>query len=128
MPNMNQKVMETLTIIKKINMENIIPTETAKTLDGLFSERVRRSPRMIAYRSYDHVAGKWCDHTWAQIEREVARWQVALNKEGLEAGDRVAVMARNCPEWVIFDQAALGLGFVIVPLYTEDRAENAAYI
>ena len=109
-------------------MENIIPTETAKTLDGLFSERVRRSPKMIAYRSYDQVAGKWCDHTWAQIEREVARWQAALAKEGLEAGDRVAVMAKNCPEWVIFDQAALGLGLVIVPLYTEDRAENAAYI
>ena len=109
-------------------MENIIPTETAKTLDGLFSERVRRSPQMIAYRSYDQVAEKWRDYTWTQIEKEVARWQSALTKEGLEAGDRVAVMSRNCPEWVIFDQAALGLGLVIVPLYTEDRAENAAYI
>ena len=45
-------------------MENIIPTEVAKTLDGLFSERVRRSPQMIAYRSYDQVAGNWHDHTW----------------------------------------------------------------
>ena len=109
-------------------MENIIPTEVAKTLDGLFSERVRRSPRMIAYRSYDQIAGNWRDHTWKQIEREVARWQAALTKEGLVTGDRVAVMSRNCPEWVIFDQAALGLGLVVVPLYTEDSAENAAYI
>ena len=109
-------------------MENIIPTEVAKTLDGLFSERVRRSPRMIAYRSYDQIAGNWRDHTWEQIEKEVARWQAALTKEGLVTGDRVAVMSRNCPEWVIFDQAALGLGLVVVPLYTEDSAENAAYI
>ena len=109
-------------------MENIIPTEVAKTLDGLFSERVRRSPRMIAYRSYDQIAGNWRDHTWEQIEREVARWQTALTKEGLVTGDRVAVMSRNCPEWVIFDQAALGLGLVVVPLYAEDSAENAAYI
>jgi long-chain acyl-CoA synthetase len=29
---------------------------------------------------------------------------------------------------VIFDQAALGLGLVTVPLYVDDRAENAAYI
>ena len=29
---------------------DIIPTEIAGTLDGLFRERVRRSPRMIAYR------------------------------------------------------------------------------
>ena len=109
-------------------MENIIPTEVAKTLDGLFSERVRRSPRMIAYRSYNQIAGNWRDHTWEQMEREVARWQTALTKEGLVTGDRVAVMSRNCPEWVIFDQAALGLGLVVVPLYTEDSAENAAYI
>ena len=40
-------------------MENIIPTEVAKTLDGLFNERVRRSSQMVAYRSYDQVAGNW---------------------------------------------------------------------
>lgn len=109
-------------------MENIIPTEVAKTLDGLFSERVRRSSQMVAYRSYDQVAGNWHEHTWEQVDREVARWQTALTKEGLVAGDRVAIMSKNCPEWVIFDQAALGLGLVVVPLYTDDRAENAAYI
>ena len=100
----------------------------AGTLDGLFSERVRRSPQTVAYRNYDQPTGRWLDHTWAQIDREVARWQVALSKEGLVPGDRVAVMSKNCPEWVIFDQAALGLGLVVVPLYTDDRAENALYI
>jgi long-chain acyl-CoA synthetase len=37
-------------------------------------------------------------------------------------------MARNCPEWVMLDQAALGLGLVVVPLYTADRPENASYV
>lgn len=59
--------------------------------------------------------------------RFVARWQAALAKEDLSPGDRVAIMCRNCPQWVAFEQAALGLGLVVVPLYTEDRAENAAY-
>jgi long-chain acyl-CoA synthetase len=36
-------------------------------------------------------------------------------KQGLEKGDRVAIMVRNCREWVVFDQAALGLGLVTVP-------------
>src|SRR5262249_12660056 len=27
-----------------------------------------------------------------------------------------------------YDQAALGLGLVVVPLYTQDRADNVAYI
>jgi long-chain acyl-CoA synthetase len=58
----------------------------------------------------------------------VARWRDALRAEGLKSGDRVAILLRNCPEWVIFDQAALSLGMVTVPLYTDDRADNAAYI
>ncbi|MFZ1766467.1 MAG: long-chain fatty acid--CoA ligase, partial [Candidatus Nitrotoga sp.] len=47
---------------------------------------------------------------------------------GLVAGDRVGIMLRNCPQWVLFDQAALSLGLVVVPLYTEDRQDSVAYI
>jgi long-chain acyl-CoA synthetase len=37
-------------------------------------------------------------------------------------------MLRNCPQWLMFDQAALSLGLVVVPLYTVDRPDNVAYI
>ncbi|HUF81533.1 MAG TPA: long-chain fatty acid--CoA ligase [Burkholderiales bacterium] len=107
---------------------HLIPGETAVTLDGLFRERVKRTPDGVAYRAYHEEHGNWRDYTWAQIDRQVARWQAALEKDGLKAGDRVAVMLKNSPEWVTFDQAALGLGLVVVPLYTQDRAENVAYI
>lgn len=110
------------------NPLDIIPVEVAGTLAGLFSERVRRSPQRVAYRDYDQSNGKWRDRTWEQMAREVARWQAVLAREGLVAGDRVAVMSKNCPEWVMLDQAALGLGLVVVPLYTADRTENAAYV
>ena len=66
--------------------------------------------------------------TWREMATEVARWQDALATEGLQHGDRVAVLLRNCKEWVTFDQAALGRGLVVVPLYTDDRPESAAYI
>ena len=107
---------------------HLIPVEAAVTLDGLFRERVKRTPDRIAYRAYNEQHNNWRDYTWAQIDHQVARWQAALEKEGIKAGDRVAVMLRNCPEWVIYDQAALGLGLVVVPLYTQDRPENVAYI
>ena len=106
---------------------DMIPVETARTLDGLFRERARRSPRATAYRDYDVSEEIWRDYTWDDIANAVKRWQTALSQENLSPGDRVAVMARNCPQWVIFEQAALGLGLVVVPLYTEDRAENAAW-
>lgn len=50
-----------------------------------------------------------------------------LFRENLAPGDRVAIMVRNCPQWVMFEQAALRLGLAVVPLYIEDRAENAAW-
>lgn len=107
---------------------NIIPVEVAGTLNGLFSERVRRSPEGVAYRDYDRSSGKWRDLTWEQMDQGILRWQAALSQENLVTGDRVAVMLRNCPEWVMFEHAALRMGLVVVPLYTADRVENAAYI
>lgn len=98
------------------------------TLCGLFRARVAATPDRIAYRQFDAAAGAWSAYTWAQIAAEVARWQAALANEGLAPGDRVALMLKNCVEWVIFDQAALGLGLVTVPLYLDDRPDNAAYI
>jgi long-chain acyl-CoA synthetase len=105
-----------------------IPAETARTLAGLFRERVRLTPDKIAYRQYSEEDGQWHDYTWAETGRDVARWQAAFGSEGLAAGDRVAILMRNCREWVLYEQAALGCGLVVVPLYTDDRPENTAYI
>ncbi len=107
---------------------DIISPSTAGTLYGLFRERLRRSPEQVAYRQFDNGDKRWHDTRWRAIDVEVGRWQAALRREGLEAGDRVALMVRNSREWVVFDQAAMGLGLVVVPLYLEDRPENTAYI
>ena len=107
---------------------DIIPAAVSGTLAGLFRERVRRSPDKIAYRQYHTYSRQWRDTTWKEMATEVARWQDALAQEGLQHGDRVAILLRNCKEWVTFDQAALGCGLVVVPLYTDDRPESAAYI
>src|SRR6185503_20028926 len=107
---------------------HLIPESVAVTLDGLFRERVKRTPDLVAYRDYVESHNNWRAYTWAQIDRQDARWQAALEKDGLQPGDRVAVMLRKSPEWVTYDQAALGLGLVVVPLYTQDRPDNVAYI
>ena len=107
---------------------DVVGPEAAGTLAGLFRERVRRTPKRVAYRQYDRATDQWTDMTWSEMASEVARWQAAMLKEALEPGDRVAIMLHNCREWVMFEQAALGCGLVVVPLYTEDRPENVAYI
>ncbi|MFA6902942.1 MAG: AMP-binding protein, partial [Gallionellaceae bacterium] len=97
---------------------HIIKPEEAITLHGIFLERVRHTPENIAYKYFDSRKNDWVTLTWIQVRDQVARWQAALLKENLAAGERVAIMLRNCPSWVIFEQAAMSLGLVVVPLYT----------
>jgi long-chain acyl-CoA synthetase len=106
----------------------VITPEEAITLDGLFWERVRRNPHQIAYEDFNVEHKNWRQYTWEHMGYEVRRWQKALEGEGLKPGDRVALMLRNSPQWVLCDQAALGLGLVVVPLYMGDRADNVAYV
>ena len=110
----------------QVQQNDVITPQQAGTLYGLFVERARRSPDKVAYRHFERDA--WRDLTWSEMLAEVARWQTALAGLGLQRGDRVAIMLRNCPYWVMFDQAAMSLGLVVVPLYTVDRPDNIAYI
>ena len=59
---------------------------------------------------------------------EVERWQIAISDLNLDKGDRVAIHIPNGVHWVACDQACLRLGLVVVPLYVDDRPDNASYV
>ncbi len=107
---------------------DVISPEVAPTLDQMFLERTRRTPDKIAYTEFNTATGEWEHYTWAETAREIDAWAAALHGEGLVAGDRIALCLRNRRHWVIFDQAALRLGLVVVPLYVEDRPDNMSYM
>lgn len=105
-----------------------IAAADARTLPGLLWQRRLRSPDRPAYHQYDGRSTRWITCSWREIGAEVDRWRQALAGEGLTRGDRVAILLANSVEWICFEQAALGLGLVVVPLYTWDSAENIAYL
>ena len=66
--------------------------------------------------------------TYAQLAPEVDRYARGFVAAGVAAGDRAALWAPNCAEWML---AALGLlraGAVLVPLNTRFKGGEAAYI
>ncbi len=66
--------------------------------------------------------------TYAQLAEEVDRYARGFVAAGVGAGDRAAMWAPNCAEWML---AALGLlraGAVLVPLNTRFKGGEAAYI
>ena len=109
-----------------LHEQRIISMDDAMSLADLFNERCIRTPGGLAY--IQHRDGDWRNYTWEQTRDAVARWQEAMTADGLQSGDRVAIMCNNRWEWVVCDLAAQGLGLVTVPVYTNDRAENIAWI
>jgi long-chain acyl-CoA synthetase len=83
------------------------------------------TPERALYRQF--ADGGWHDQTAADIAAAAARWQAAFRREGFAPGDRIAIGLRNGTGWVALDQAALGLGLVVVPLYADDRPDSQAY-
>lgn len=60
------------------------------------------------------------------MAERVARRRGGFVTSGLVPGDRVAILLKNSVELVCFDQAALSLGLVTVPLHATDGPHNWA--
>src|SRR5436853_1157761 len=70
---------------------------------------------------------------WQHIPAEtfIARVRhiaLGLAELGVKAGDRVALLSDNRPEWSIVDLGILSLGAINVPIYTTQAVEQVRYI
>ncbi len=64
----------------------------------------------------------------AELQVQVEELALAMRQEGLEPGDRVAILCENRPEWAMVDFACALAGFVSVPIYTNLTPEQTAFI
>ena len=98
----------------------------AATLAQLFERQARKYGERCLLKDKHHK--QWRDHSWRDLTHTIVRLRAGLIRLGIKPGDRVAILADNGPHWVIFDQAVLGLGGVVVPLYTTSGAEETSQI
>jgi long-chain acyl-CoA synthetase len=70
----------------------------------------------------------WRDHSWRDVAEQAMRLRAGLVRLVIRPGDRVAILSDNCPRWVVVDQAVLGLGGSVVPLYTTSGAEETRHV
>lgn len=73
-------------------------------------------------------AGQWVDVTYAEFAAEVAGVAKGLIAGGVQAGDRVGLMARTRYEWTVLDYAIWTAGAVVVPMYETSSADQVAWI
>ncbi|MGD0073282.1 MAG: long-chain fatty acid--CoA ligase [Candidatus Binataceae bacterium] len=102
-----------------------MPTLAATIAQTFYNQARKYGDRVYLKEKRDRV---WRDHSWREIADAAARLRAGLIRLGIKPGDRVALLADNCPGWVIVDQAALGTAAIVVPLYTTSNAEEIGQI
>jgi long-chain acyl-CoA synthetase len=71
---------------------------------------------------------QWHTWTWAEAYDEARRMAAALERLGLQPGDRVGLISRNCAHWILADMAIILAGLVSVPVYPTAKAETIRQI
>jgi long-chain acyl-CoA synthetase len=72
--------------------------------------------------------GQWHWMTYGEWGDRVRRLRTALHNLGVEAGDRVAVIANNSPEWAMAAYATYGLGAAYVAMYESQLDKDWKHI
>ena len=81
-----------------------------QNLAFLFKETVRRFPdkKALAFRQN----GRYFSLTWSEVAQKVDSLASAFVEKGLKAGDRIAILSENRPEWAWVDLAAQRIGLI----------------
>jgi fatty-acyl-CoA synthase len=98
------------------------PALRRQTLADLLHRTAARFPNKPAILCGDT---QW---TWAQFDALVSRLAAGLHGQGVNSGDKVAVLARNSHGFAALRFALARLGAVMVPVNFMLNADEAAYI
>ena len=98
------------------------------TLPGLVQDAAARFGEAEAIVDLHGPGGTTTRWSFDRLAEEVATATRAVMARGIEPGDRVAIWAPNCAEWVVAALGAVGAGAVLVPLNTRYKGAEAAYI
>ena len=97
-----------------------------KTINEVFRNRVEKSKDRIAVEKKKN--GKWEQVTWNEYYDNSRALGLALTRIGVKKGDCVSLLSENRLEWLFSDMGTLGIGAVLVPIYTTLAAEEVEYI
>ncbi len=97
-----------------------------KTILEVFTNRVARFGGRLAVEKKRN--GHWQGVSWQQYWSAARAVGLGLRQLGIRPGDRVALLAENCLEWLFTDMGTLAIGGCVVTVYPTLTADEIAYI
>jgi long-chain acyl-CoA synthetase len=73
-------------------------------------------------------AGSWKTYSSKDLKKIVDNLSLAFLASGIAAGDKVAIISENRPEWNFVDFALQQIGVISVPMYPTITSDDYAYI
>lgn len=107
--------------------DNLIGFDTIpQTIPHFCIESFRRNNKRdaLAFK----IDGVWNYLSGIDVVERIRRIALGLAQLGVTAGDRIAIISENRPEWSLTDLAILSLRAVNVPIYTTQAVEQIRYI
>ena len=101
--------------INKITINETPQMAKAKSFLDIFYLREELHPEKIYLRQ--PKGEEWQEFTWKEVGIQARKVLTALRDLGLEKGDHIGIISKNCAQWIIADIAILMGGFVSVPFY-----------
>ena len=102
------------------------PATVPQTLPQQFVQTAQRRGAATALRS--KAFGLWHELSWTDYEARVRSVAAGLLSWGLEAGQSVAVLGENRPEWVIADLGIMMAGGLTAAIYATNAAQGVQYV
>jgi long-chain acyl-CoA synthetase len=94
-------------------------------VSSVFSHE-RDDPEHVIFQRL--VDGAWTDVTCKEAAGQIRSAALGLIAEGVNAGDRVAILSATRYEWVILDYAILAIGAVTVPIYETSSPDQVRWV
>ena len=88
--------------------------------------RALEEPRDVAL--LERVTGVWTPTSSHRLLERVENVACAIRDAGLKQGDRVALIARDCVDWIVCDFATFFAGCVVVPIYPTQALDHTQHI
>ena len=112
--------------MRELSVVANIPPVTSGNVTDQIEDLFARNPEFpsVAIQTDD----EWNTITAAQFRDQVRSVAKGLIAEGLNAGDRIAILSRTRYEWTVADYAIWYAGCVTVPIYETSSPEQVEWI
>lgn len=74
------------------------------------------------------ISRQFCDFSYFDVVDQALRIVTALRAQGLEPGDKIALISKNCAQWIIADLAMMLGSYISVPIFPTASADSISFI